>query len=60
MYTVPTSDLKNLKCEMTLFKGEIVFQAAASPVTVTDPEAASPNRRIGRGQRMNSGASEQH
>ena len=39
LYTVPTADLKNMKCEMTLFKGEIVFQAAGSPVAVTDPKA---------------------
>jgi predicted amidohydrolase YtcJ len=42
MYTVPTPDLKNLKCEMTLFKGEIVFKADATPVTVTDPKAPNP------------------
>jgi predicted amidohydrolase YtcJ len=39
LYTVPAGDLKNMKCEMTLFKGEIVFQAAETPVTVTDPRA---------------------
>jgi predicted amidohydrolase YtcJ len=39
LYTVPAVDLKNMKCEMTLFKGEIVFQAAGTPVTVTDPRA---------------------
>jgi predicted amidohydrolase YtcJ len=38
-YTVPTADLKNMKCEMTLFKGEIVFQAGGTPVTVSDPKA---------------------
>jgi predicted amidohydrolase YtcJ len=42
MYTAPTPDLKNLKCEMTLFKGEIVFKADATPVTVTDPKAPNP------------------
>jgi predicted amidohydrolase YtcJ len=42
MYSVPTGDLKNMKCEMTLFKGEIVFRADATPVTVTDPQAANP------------------
>jgi predicted amidohydrolase YtcJ len=42
MYTVPTGDLKNMKCEMTLFKGEIVFRADATPVTVSDPKAANP------------------
>jgi predicted amidohydrolase YtcJ len=34
MYTIPTSDLKNLTCEMTLFSGQIVYKAAASPITV--------------------------
>jgi hypothetical protein len=28
-----------MKCEMTLFKGEIVFKADATPVTVTDAKA---------------------
>jgi predicted amidohydrolase YtcJ len=51
MYTVPTGDLKNMKCEMTLFKGEIVFQAAGTPVTVTDPRApkAAPPADSGSG-----------
>jgi len=40
VYTAPTADLKNLKCEMTLLKGEIVFRADATPVTVSDPKAA--------------------
>jgi predicted amidohydrolase YtcJ len=39
IYTVKTDDLKNMKCEMTLFKGEIVFKADATPVTVTDAKA---------------------
>jgi predicted amidohydrolase YtcJ len=30
MYTIPTDDLKNLKCEMTIFSGEIVYKAAAT------------------------------
>jgi len=34
MYTIPASDLKNLTCEMTLFGGQIVYKAAASPITV--------------------------
>ncbi|MGC1905494.1 MAG: amidohydrolase [Candidatus Acidiferrum sp.] len=49
MYTVPTSDLKNIKCEMTLFKGEIVFQADGTPVTVTDAHAPSSVRAAGSG-----------
>jgi len=42
MYTVPAGDLKDMKCEMTLFKGEIVFRADTTPVTVTDPKPANP------------------
>ena len=34
MYTIPTADLKNLKCEMTVFDGQIVYKAAGTPVTV--------------------------
>jgi predicted amidohydrolase YtcJ len=37
MYTVPTAELKNLKCEMTLFSGEIVYKAAITPITVKSP-----------------------
>jgi hypothetical protein len=43
MYTVPTSELKNLKCEMTLFKGEIVFRAEGTPVTVTEAHPPATN-----------------
>ena len=28
MYTIPSSELKNLKCQMTLYHGEVVYQAA--------------------------------
>jgi len=45
MYTVPTGDLKNMKCEMTLFKGEIVFRADATPVTVTDATPLATDKR---------------
>jgi predicted amidohydrolase YtcJ len=44
MYTVPTGDLKNMKCEMTLFKGEIVFRADATPVTVTETQAPATDK----------------
>ena len=47
MYTVPTGDLKNLKCEMTLFKGEIVFQAAGTPITVATSADAAPGSGSG-------------
>ena len=36
MYTVPTDDIKNLKCEMTIFDGQIVYKAAATPITVKE------------------------
>jgi predicted amidohydrolase YtcJ len=45
MYTVPTADLKNLKCEMTLFKGEIVFKSDGTPVTVTDAHSGASNKQ---------------
>jgi predicted amidohydrolase YtcJ len=34
LYTVPTDDLKALKCELTLLKGKVVFRDASSPVVV--------------------------
>ncbi len=37
MYTVPTNELKNLKCEMTLFNGQIVYKVSATPITVGIP-----------------------
>ncbi|MBV9889053.1 MAG: amidohydrolase, partial [Acidobacteria bacterium] len=49
MYAAPASDLKNMKCEMTLFKGEIVFQAGGTPVTVTDPKAPKAASAAGSG-----------
>jgi len=36
LYAVPTDDLKDLKCEMTIFSGHIVYQATSTPVTVRD------------------------
>lgn len=44
MYTVPAADLKNLKCEMTLFSGQIVYTAADTPVTVKGPADSSGHR----------------
>jgi predicted amidohydrolase YtcJ len=32
LYTVPTDDLKALRCEMTLLKGKVVFRDSSSPV----------------------------
>lgn len=37
MYTISTSGLKDLKCEMTLFGGEVVYKSAGTPITVTTP-----------------------
>jgi predicted amidohydrolase YtcJ len=36
MYTVPTSEIKNLKCEMTIFDGQVVYKAASTPITVKE------------------------
>src|SRR5215471_19987374 len=33
-YSVPASQLKDMKCLMTLFEGEVVYAAANSPVTL--------------------------
>ena len=30
MYTIPSSELKNLKCQMTLYHGQVVYQAASA------------------------------
>jgi predicted amidohydrolase YtcJ len=34
MYTVPTAALKDLKCELTLFRGKVVYQAPNTPLTL--------------------------
>jgi len=36
LYAVPTDDLKDMKCEMTIFHGQIVYRAADSPVTIEE------------------------
>ena len=33
-YSVPTAELKDLHCELTLFRGAVVYRAAGSPVAV--------------------------
>jgi predicted amidohydrolase YtcJ len=38
--TAPTAALKDLKCELTLFRGAVVYQAAATPITIS-PNAVS-------------------
>ena len=34
IYSVPASEIKLMKCEMTIFDGRVVYQAAGTPVTV--------------------------
>ncbi len=34
LYTMPAADIKNLKCELTLFAGRVVYQDAAAPITL--------------------------
>ncbi len=33
-YSVPTAELKDMRCELTLFRGALVYRAAGSPVVV--------------------------
>jgi predicted amidohydrolase YtcJ len=35
LYSVPAGEIKNLKCLMTLFEGEVVYNAADSPISTT-------------------------
>jgi len=35
MYTIPTPEIKDLKCQMTLFEGKIVYQAEETPLKVS-------------------------
>jgi predicted amidohydrolase YtcJ len=37
MYSIETDEIKDLKCLMTLFAGEIVHEAEESPIHVTEP-----------------------
>jgi predicted amidohydrolase YtcJ len=34
LYSTPTASLKNMKCELTVFSGRVVYQAEGTPVTV--------------------------
>jgi predicted amidohydrolase YtcJ len=34
IYSVPPDNIKNLKCEMTVFNGQIVYKIAETPITV--------------------------
>jgi predicted amidohydrolase YtcJ len=33
MYTIPAAELRDLKCEMTIYNGEVVYRARNTPVT---------------------------
>jgi predicted amidohydrolase YtcJ len=33
MYTIPAAELRTLKCEMTIYNGEVVYRAKNTPVT---------------------------
>ena len=35
LYTIPSETLKNIKCEMTLFDGKIVYKDDRTPITLT-------------------------
>jgi predicted amidohydrolase YtcJ len=37
LYSVPTDQIKDMKCLMTLIDGEIVYSVAGSPVKVSGP-----------------------
>jgi predicted amidohydrolase YtcJ len=37
LYSMPAADIKNLKCELTLFSGRVVYQDAASPIAIHPP-----------------------
>jgi predicted amidohydrolase YtcJ len=34
IYTIPSADIKGMKCELTMFRGRVVYQSAKSPVTI--------------------------
>jgi predicted amidohydrolase YtcJ len=34
LYTMPSAEIKNLKCELTLFAGRVVYQDPAAPITL--------------------------
>jgi predicted amidohydrolase YtcJ len=45
MYSVPAGEVKNMKCEMTIFSGQIVYKAAATPITVQNARRAANTER---------------
>jgi hypothetical protein len=34
LYTMPAADIKNLKCELTMLAGRVVYQDAAVPIPI--------------------------
>lgn len=34
IYTIPSDQIKNMKCELTMFRGRVVYQSEKSPVTI--------------------------
>ncbi len=38
LYTIPTKEIKEIQCQMTLFGGKIVYAKPDSPVTISRPE----------------------
>jgi predicted amidohydrolase YtcJ len=45
MYSVPVGEVKNMKCEMTIFSGQVVYKAAATPITVQNARRAGNTER---------------
>lgn len=35
LYTIPTDEIKDLKCQLTLIGGKIVYKAPDTPVTIS-------------------------
>jgi hypothetical protein len=40
MYTIPTDEIKDLKCQLTLVNGRIVYKAPETPITISEGEVA--------------------
>jgi predicted amidohydrolase YtcJ len=41
-YAVPTADLKDMHCELTLFRGQLVYRAAGSPIEIRAGRGRAP------------------
>jgi predicted amidohydrolase YtcJ len=42
-YAVPTAELKDLRCELTLFRGRVVYRAAGSPLSIRGGAGGRPS-----------------